>query len=533
MADKRRKKMDVLDNGMYIGDNKLLDFIPCIEEVREVATSKGIQVQYKIAIKKCKETVDSIVISDLYVKSWFKLSRCCTDAALTNNDRRLIEQYLEGQVAEQPVVREIHLDKRGWYYIGEGRVYYRNNIIICKALSGILSKEQNAAIIEVGNYKADVCKCALYLESIKMLAFGTSWIVYLVSYFDVLKEVFREAGYPIEFITNIYGKSGSGKTSLVKAVCSPSQVFSFRSIERRDILMRKIVKFGGHTILVDDYHPSENKADNDRQGGIKDSLVRLVEESAEAPNIIISSEYLDGHISLQDREIQIYLDENLDWRLLNSISQNKEALEKIRIAFYVQIVMNKERVLEDIKHFCMRGDDNRMLDGNDSFRGNRYMEYIHCVDYLFKKYFIEAYGIEWDYDVSGDLQEHLQRQNKHMEVVRVFEQRNTYLIAVRDMLLCDEVLNQVYDWKKFIPDASSLYIKPDGRVCISYKALLHGMIAYLRRREIPMKKIIDELVKADVLVTYDAGKEYTKKKEGKRYYEIDTDALNEYCALFE
>ncbi len=39
----------------------------------------------------------------------------------------------------------------------------------------------------------------------------------------------------------------------------------------------------------------------ERQSGIKDMLVRFVEKDTFAPNIIITSEYLDGYYSTQDK----------------------------------------------------------------------------------------------------------------------------------------------------------------------------------------------------------------------------------------
>ncbi len=70
-------------------------------------------------------------------------------------------------------------------------------------------------------------------------------------------------------------------------------------------------------------------------------------------------------------------------------------------------------------------------------------------------------------------------------------------------------------------------------VFISLKALQRGLMVYLRSGHIPLKKIIKEMVDANILTTYETGNEYTKKCAYGRYYEINTQELEEYCSLFE
>ncbi len=519
-------------DGMYLNDDKILGFVPKIVAVTEIQTDNRVRTQYDIEIDIQGKSANQVTVETLYVKSWYTLSRRCPDAGLTDKMRKMIEQFLQEQAAQLPALRTANVTERGWHCINGTYVYCHDKTTICGRVDRINIESPGHDIISLESFKLSAADSRAVLEKVRETAKGTSWLLYIVSYFDILKDPFRRAGYPIEFITNVYGHSGSGKTSLVKTLCSPSQVFSFRSQDRRDTLLRKAKGYGGHTVLFDDFHPAESRADSDRQKGIKDSLVRMVEEVADAPNIIISSEYLDGHLSLQDRELQISMDRNMDWNLLNGLIKDQDQLEKIRIMFYVQIVGHVDEVVADIKAFCKEADDVRPE--KTAYRNARYFDHLRCVDHLFHRYFIQPYGIDLQYDIDAAIDMHMRDQEKHMETLARLDQTRSYLPIIRDMLLdaSDLGLERVMDWQEFIPDSKSYHIDREGRVSISKKALQRGLMGFLRVSDLPIGKIVREMVAADVIIPYDQGSEYTQKHKGKRYYKIDTEELEESCSIF-
>ncbi len=530
IADK--KTLEIGENGLYLEGREVLDFIPRIEEIKKGLTSTGNQMSYKIQIIKNGKVIQTAWIDKLYVKSWFELSNQCSDADLSDKERRLIEKYLQKQVPELPICQEIYLDKSGWQSIDTGKVFY-NKYVITKAVTDVIRTKNPAKVVRTEDYKFDTVGVESILEGVRQIAQGASWIVYMASYFDVLKELFQKAGYPVECIINVYGKSGMGKTSLIKTICSPSHVFSFSQPQRRDRILREIQEFEGCTVLVDDYHPAEQKYDGERQNALKDRLVRLAEEKKSAPNILISSEELGGHVSMQDREVQVFLREMINWELLTALSRKQGLLEEIRTAFYVQMVMNEEAVVNEIKNFCLGADKRRTSNTQTSFRGNRYLDYIRCTAYLFQKYFYEAYGVSCPpYDIDADIQMQLERQNRHMEIIREWEQQGTYLIAFRNMLSRPDILQHVQDGKEFAASADTIYVNSRKRVFLAPKALRFGMMRYLQTTDIPVKRIVRELEAAEVLITYEKGNELTQKINGKRCYVIDMDELDEYCEFF-
>ena len=113
------------------------------------------------------------------------------------------------------------------------------------------------------------------------------------------------------------------------------------------------------------------------------------------------------------------------------------------------------------------------------------------------------------------------------------EQKGTYLLALRDLLLCKNIFEQIADWNEYLPSPTNIHIDSHGVVSISQNALRRGMMIYLQSNHVPMKRIVKELLDAEALITYEKGNEFTQKHNGKRCYRIDTDALNEYCSFFE
>ena len=127
----------------------------------------------------------------------------------------------------------------------------------------------------------------------------------------------------------------------------------------------------------------------------------------------------------------------------------------------------------------------------------------------------------------------MERQTRHMRIIKKLEHQGNYLVILRDMLQCKGILEQIPDYNDYTPSGDTFHVNSDGHVSISPKALRHGMMMYLQTSQIPVKRIVKELREAEALITYESGKELTQKHKGKRIYVIDTDALNESCSFFE
>lgn len=533
MTDMTISILQEKEDGLYKGQQRILNFVPKIIGIKEIVMVDSIKLLYDVAIYRQGQKIDCITTKTLYIDNWFHLSRLCPSAALRDRDKKLIEQYLEEQVAQIPVIQGIFIDTCGWWENQEQKVFFRKDIITAKLNCDIMTVHKECRIIRTEIFKFQVSKIKKILQEIDECAIGTSWILYMASYFDILKYLFKKANFPVECVINVFAKSRTGKTSLIKAICSPSKVFSFRSGKRRDTILKEIRTYTGHTILVDDYHPTETKSDRDRQCALKDSLVRSVEEDEFMPNIIFTSEYRDGHMSLQDREIQLFLEKKVDFDLLTKLEKVTDILEEIRTAFYVQVVANADKIVSEIRTYCLDADSKSNINNTDEFRSSRYMNYICCVNHLFYKYFISNYEIGLEkYEIEDAIQKHLEIQTNHMQKIQNIEQKGTYLFTLRGMLNAN-ILKKITDFKAYNFEINTFYMSYKNQILITPNALRNGMMKYLCRNDVPIKRIVRELRDAEALITYDKGNEFTKKVLGNRCYEIDGNVIDQFCNLFE
>lgn len=521
-------------DGLYYGDERILSFVPRIEEITDIITATDdITTSYQISILKDETLVDSVIVNDLYINKWFKLSRHCPSASLTEKHKQAIEQYLEEQAANMTVSREWQIPFYGWHFFENGIIYFNQAIFSFNYTDIIVCTRPNVNIIDVSEYHPNLQTPQTILQAISTCSPGTSWIIYMISYLDILKELFKEAGYPIHFITNLYGRSGTGKTTLVKTLCAPSYNVSFRSVTRRDKILRELTDYSGCNVLVDDFHPAESKSDKDRQNSLKDSLVRLIEESENAPNVFITSEYLAGHFSLQDRELQFSLEKPIDFEAIGTLVQYNDRLEKIRTAFCAQVVKNVDAIIDDIRVFCAESDKQLYSDSNLHFRNDRYTRYIICINSIFKKYFLDTYNISFSPpDLEEELLVHSNRQATLLKRNRYLENLETILIVFWEMLDSGVLLLEK-DWYSYLPSDNNFCVRGDGQLCISYNAIAYGMRTYLKTNKAITDKIIQELKTANLLSTYETDKGYTKKHHNIHYYSIDWKRLKEYCQIFE
>lgn len=85
------------------------------------------------------------------------------------------------------------MEKSGWQSIDAGRVFY-NKWVITKAVTDPIRTKDPARIIRTEDYRFDAVEAGNALESVRRVAQGASWIVYMAYYFDVLKEPFKKRG---------------------------------------------------------------------------------------------------------------------------------------------------------------------------------------------------------------------------------------------------------------------------------------------------------------------------------------------------
>ena len=90
---KKNNGLVAASDGMYFNDDKILGFVPKVVAVTEMQTGNGVRTRYDIEIIIQGKSVSWVTVQDLYVKSWYGLSRDCPDAGIADKMHKLIERF--------------------------------------------------------------------------------------------------------------------------------------------------------------------------------------------------------------------------------------------------------------------------------------------------------------------------------------------------------------------------------------------------------------------------------------------------------
>ena len=125
------------------------------------------------------------------------------------------------------------------------------------------------------------------------------------------KAIFIEAGYNPAVCINVFGRTASYKTSLVKAMLYPQKQVDFIASLVNDRIpntVRRIQECYGFPFVLEDYHPAESRDKNNHQINMIDAAVRCIENNKESAVVFVTSEYLGGAESLQGRTLQVEIE---------------------------------------------------------------------------------------------------------------------------------------------------------------------------------------------------------------------------------
>ncbi len=522
-------------DGKLLAEGRIVaNFVPVLKSKRVILNRGEKNFSYNIEIFHPDREPDIVEVPDFHIRSWHDICSNCADASLSSIQRKLIREFLEVQEAGMDEEQYFAISGKGWQNIREGNVFSNGKTVItCGIPPNVIFVDQDVPVIAAEEYSPDIQGWESILVAVRDVAPGVSMPLFMMSMYDVLKGIFKDAGYPIEYICNLYGESGKGKSSLARTICSFMRTLEFD--ERKSTIKNVLEECEGCNVLVDDFHPRKEAYKKERQSGIKDMLVRFVEKDTSAPNIIVTSEYLDGYYSTQDREVQLFLEREVNWEKLTFLQNNKNFLENIRTAFQVEVVRNAEEIRKFVRDFCSCEDHTRNIEGSDRKRGHRYSRYLCCVNEVFNRFFLEKYHLQF---LSGNIDEDImlqnQRQSDHMEIIRKIEQYNSYVIAVWHMIR-SEVLHIEHDMRHFRPSDDNICISGNNEIAVSHGALLNGMCIYLRTKNLNMKDVIRDLKNADLLFTYNSkgNRDLTKISHNYRYYHIDGYRLEKHCKILE
>lgn len=477
---------------------EMCGFIPILEKVLQITDeiSGNTQNQYWIHVKVNDEQKETRVfesISDIaYGNEW---PECIEAALFCNKERKLIQNFLKEQIRNVPKER-----RKCWGGVSD---YLEPNPL----------------------YKYDIAKKKIYLQKLLALK-DIAGVLFICKVAALLKPLFCELGYTMDFFVEIFGESGTGKTTLAELffVETNQQKVGFKTNTQKEI-ERALNICAGNTLLVDDYHPEYLDYAKKKQTSIVDLLARQAKKGTSAL-AIVTAEMREGSFSVQDRMLQVEIsDRDIDWKSYQKLQQDKNVYREILKMIIQGICSNKEFVKNEIRTYMMQTE----VEGE--FRISFYMRLLRVslkvLESLCEKYEMDFWNEEYSESIVCKLVEVQNKQSKYMRRIREQGNEIDWIRVLYNMIyLKEEKVMQVLPFNQrecHKNDEGLIAWYWDNKIYIEKPVLLKALEQHFGKR-VSVTKMIRALKEADILET-DKSSSYTKKRQNQSYYVINKSML--------
>lgn len=492
-------------------------FKPVVTQViNEISDSNSPKRKYSVKICYLDGSTSPSVEVDSLNKIDFFEAFGIVDAQYTKSDRRKIIAYLQSQCSAASVTNRRCISSTGMVAKDPETYVFDKKTIISKEDNLVLLDEVLPEFVDEDYSEQEIIE---YLDRLIQFMPGVSDVLLLSEILAKLKPVFELAGMKVDCFTVVYGFPGTFKTELSKLVCvaDERQVQSFVDINKKK-LKETIQMFGGHTIIVDDYHARCSVYQREKQKEILDHLARYGGFGGGA-YIVATSEYLEGTYSLQDRMIpvrtrQIQSDKRAECLIeLSWLRENKARLW----VFYRQLCQAVYNDLRSVEKYIKAELSGR--DYKTTFRIERNTQYLEVAYNVFLKWYFKANNKAWETQLHESLNNLQNNAFSTMQKVQRLQYGVDWAYEVR-RIMPPITLEDTFDQLGFYYNDGFWYVLP-------YK--LEQLLAEALEVKISMRDVVNDLISKGILYK-DASKGNTvKRKDRKGVYALSVTNLNRYA----
>lgn len=526
------------EDGLYCKEKFLAAFIPRLEMIKtKIDVTSGLECRkYLISVTVPGDGEDSKLTAHEFdtVENipYFQVWKECCDAGMSPKQIKQLNLYLQCQARTANVEKTYYFSRAGYY--SDVFVFGYKQIINLKSeQNDLYETDKGLPIFKMPddnnrNYMDYICR----LLKIKK---GVSEILLLCSLLSIMKPLFCEAGYPVNFFPTIYGRSGSGKSLLARLffVLNADQEKNFK-LDNTDSIGRTLKKFTGHAVVIDDYHPEALQYGKRRQDSILDYIARKADDRDSAM-AVITAEFQGGCFSIQDRMIQIELKEKIaDFDNLKYLQRHHDVYCAFLYDFADKVYKNRSTViLRTGKYFA-----NNKCDGE--FRISHNIRLLRMCAKIFYEVYLSSSEQQMlnnaldirDFEeyISDILRATERQQIRYMTRLQQNDSEVDWLEVLFRILFDEKILYVCPDFDCISnPDYKGLAcVNEKNRIYISSQTLKKALNVYFGTK-ITTKSMIDALVAEHILDEDKSASHMKKKKDGRYYYAIDENALRYYC----
>ena len=526
--------------GLEIDEIYVANFDVRVDKIlyhHKLSLENSVDIEYEIVAT----TIDGSMLEARKVRrlnklSYFELWPEIVDANLSNKQRKLLETRLQQSCETAKKIEEysvgtnglVTLDNNNTIYVAGDVVFLDNNNTIYVAGDVVFKNNDSKVQIKIDSSISEIKWGARIPENVKIckekvqdylnVSKGVSEILFAATLLAGAKPFFIEAGFNPSVCVNLFGKTATYKTSLIKAFLYTrdlSKQMASLINDRKTTVIKKISNNYVFPFVLEDFHPGVTGYDHQKQLTIIDSAVRYIENQKYSAVLFITSEFLDGAESLQNRILQIET-RGVNLQILSQI-QNDKYLPTIVYNFLSQIFINRKAVVEDIQqqYQVLQKKEERIRIDDASV-------YLQIVAYLYEKYCSdEKSGLQFYHSLKNALMDQYNSQLMHLNKISLLEE-DRIILDVYDMLNKSTLIKfcETGEYTGSINEA----ITYKGLLYISRSTLKYAMENYSYDK-IKIEKILKVLSEADILK--EDNNTRTTKMNGKRMYCIIPNFLTE------
>lgn len=517
-------------DGNYYDDKKFAEFDARVSRVLRCfdvhALDNKARTLYEV-VPKTKEGNElcPIFVDNLNAIKFFENWHEITDASMSNKDHKLMVLRLQESVRNASIETQWICEKSGMVEIENEKMLVSGNKCFGNTDKQIILSEH----LKAYQWRKDEDRVTLHSRTFSVMmdvSPNFSEIIAAAVLAAAMKPFFLEAGYPIEFCINVYGNSGTYKTSLVKALTDvievPEQLWgSFLNDSKRS-LMNKIESGYGFVVLVDDYHPAARDYDMKKQTANMDAVARLMGNNYRTAFVIMTSEFLDGCYSLQDRMLQLEV-QKVDLELLTELQNMNYLVSQLVQDFLGALIDNYSEVIITIREaFKEAGTMNDVI----STRIERNGTFLKIAVRLFSHFLLND-EIEPLKRLEDALTNQGRIQKGHMDALKKYESADDAVIQIYEMIV-GGMFDMCTAREKYQCKNDQIFIKSEGICYMTKNAIKFGLKKYYGVQNVNVGKLVKSLQENDILL--EDKDTITRKFMGIRHLCISYRALSQYVA---
>ena len=501
--------------------------------------ASGTVAEIEVPIKKIKRI------------DWFEWCQQCN----VNEDIKNAPSYLKQLVREQIAQNERDMAKITRYtQLGWNTDVFGNAVYVFG--NGYVGGDKRAEIDpSLQEYELQFCE---HLQGEMLSVFVGLWsaapsiakLTLLYFFTGLLRQLYKDAGVPVDFVLYLSGIQQSRKTTLVKETCSlycrdTEMDFALRTVEKTSIptAEKLISAFKDTTLVLDDVSKTGNRNYQKTQEEIVEKVTRMIgnrsrkssslgngiREYMPNANVVFTGEYIPClPESTLSRMLIAEITSPVDSSWLTEFVKEPLMFSTVAYSFIAWVQLSYEKIMCSIgKNFA----NYRKKRGEEVPYQERIQEHAFILRntyYLLSEFMSENGYLEEMFcsgqDVSELLHQLLEKQVEIMGKTALKDMKQDFCQVFAKLYTEGqlEVAESFEDYDKKRDDG----FKRNGCICISTAKICSIMRHYYKDYSITVKAITKQLNDNHFLVS-DSNRN-TKKVNAKRYLHIIKSAVKDY-----